>query len=279
VLGSGGVAGIAWETGVVAGLDSLGVGLRRAEVLVGTSAGAVVAVRLAGDVPTGELYERACREPEPAEQSSRYSQAAAHAASRRLFARMDGDVASARRHIGARAMELGPERSHVRLAMTRDRLGTETWPAGDVRLVAMDALTGERHVLCAGDAALVEAVAASCAVPRVWPAVPVAGRPLVDGGLYSMTNADVAIDAKRVLVISPSGFGDENPICGRLRHEVDLLQQRGRTVLTIVPDQRSARAMGDSVLDPAAAPPSARAGYAQGRTAARRVAEFWDQDV
>jgi NTE family protein len=42
VLGGGGVAGIAWETGLLAGLLERGIDVSDADVVVGTSAGSVV---------------------------------------------------------------------------------------------------------------------------------------------------------------------------------------------------------------------------------------------
>jgi len=57
VLGSGGVLGEAWLTGVLAGLeDGAGFDLRRCEYFIGTSAGALVAARLAaGERPRRPL--------------------------------------------------------------------------------------------------------------------------------------------------------------------------------------------------------------------------------
>ena len=46
VLGGGGVAGIAWETGLLTGLKQLGIDFGQADVVVGTSAGSVVGVGL-----------------------------------------------------------------------------------------------------------------------------------------------------------------------------------------------------------------------------------------
>src|ERR1700759_1084042 len=48
VLGGGGVTGIAWETGLIAGLAGLGIDLAAADVIIGTSAG-----RLGGAGPRG----------------------------------------------------------------------------------------------------------------------------------------------------------------------------------------------------------------------------------
>jgi len=46
VLGGGGITGIAWELGVLAGLAEAGVDLHDADLVVGTSAGSVVAAQL-----------------------------------------------------------------------------------------------------------------------------------------------------------------------------------------------------------------------------------------
>jgi predicted acylesterase/phospholipase RssA len=43
VLGGGGITGIAWEIGVLAGLAEAGTDLSGADLVVGTSAGSVVA--------------------------------------------------------------------------------------------------------------------------------------------------------------------------------------------------------------------------------------------
>jgi NTE family protein len=49
VLGGGGVAGIAWETGILFGLSELGVDVRTADLVVGTSAGSTVGAQLLSD--------------------------------------------------------------------------------------------------------------------------------------------------------------------------------------------------------------------------------------
>ena len=45
VLGGGGVTGVAWEVGLLLGLAEAGVDLGAADLLVGTSAGSVVAAQ------------------------------------------------------------------------------------------------------------------------------------------------------------------------------------------------------------------------------------------
>ncbi|MGH2844351.1 MAG: hypothetical protein ACRDKL_12330, partial [Solirubrobacteraceae bacterium] len=62
VLGAGGPAGVGWLTGVLAGIeDRSGVSFAQCECILGTSAGAVVAARLA----TGERLQRPAGEGPP----------------------------------------------------------------------------------------------------------------------------------------------------------------------------------------------------------------------
>jgi NTE family protein len=59
VLGGGGVAGIAWMTGLLFGLSEQGVDLGAAEMIVGTSAGSAVAAQLGSALSPQELFS--CR--------------------------------------------------------------------------------------------------------------------------------------------------------------------------------------------------------------------------
>jgi NTE family protein len=58
VLGGGGVAGIAWETGVLTGLADSGVDVTGADLVVGTSAGSTVAAQVTGDHSLEDLFAR-----------------------------------------------------------------------------------------------------------------------------------------------------------------------------------------------------------------------------
>src|SRR4051794_1181682 len=66
VLAGGGVLGEAWMTGVLAGIeDATGSDLRRVEAFVGTSAGSIVAARLAGGRSLRRPHEPASEPPGP----------------------------------------------------------------------------------------------------------------------------------------------------------------------------------------------------------------------
>lgn len=58
VLGGGGVAGISWTTGVLAGLATAGTDVTGADLLLGTSAGSAVAAQIGSGRPLEELYAR-----------------------------------------------------------------------------------------------------------------------------------------------------------------------------------------------------------------------------
>jgi NTE family protein len=59
VLGAGGLVGHAWHAGVLAGLaEGLGWDPRTADVVVGTSAGSVVAAMLRGGLSAADVFAR-----------------------------------------------------------------------------------------------------------------------------------------------------------------------------------------------------------------------------
>lgn len=277
VLGGGGVAGIAWASGLVAGLARQGVHVAQADGFVGTSAGSVVGTQLAcGLAPEALLAEHLAPTEASPERARPYSQADADARNRALMDKLGGDLMAARRRIGAFALRSETVSEAERRAIVAARLPQPHWPARALRVVAVDTDSGEHRVFQRGSGvALVDAVAASCAVPGAWPTVAIDGRRYMDGGIRSLTNADIALGASQVLVIAPLGWAEGNPVSGHLRAEVARLREAGTRVNVIVPDPASAEAMGDNVLDPARRAPSARAGLAQGLRAAASVAADW----
>lgn len=277
VLGGGGVAGIAWETGVLAGLARAGVDIAGADLFVGTSAGSVVGAQLASDVPVEELLAAQLAPPaDSLERARPYSQDAVDEQNRKLMDKVGGDLAEARRRIGAFARRSQTVPPEARRAIVAARLPGLLWPARALKLVAVDTESGEGQVFDAGSGAdFVDAVAASCAVPGIWPVVHVGGRSYMDGGIRSMTNADLAAGAACVLVLAPLGYSEGNPVSGHLLAEVEALRLSGAEVAVVVPDGASLTAMGENVLDPARRSPSAQAGLQQGRLIAAGLQRLW----
>jgi NTE family protein len=277
VLGGGGVAGIAWLTGVIAGLARGGVDLASADGFIGTSAGSVVGAQLACDVPVETLLAAQLSPPADAKEALRpYSQAAADEQNRRLMNKVDGDLTAARRRIGAFALRSETVPLQERRAIIAARLPCSSWPRRWLGVVAVDVHNGEPTLFHRGsDADFIDAVMASCAVPGVWPVVAIGGQQFMDGGIRSMTNADLALGASHVVVLSPLGYSEGNPVSGHLRAEVACLQATGCQVDLIVPDEAALRALGDNVLDPARRAPSAAAGLAQGLALAHTLSPTW----
>jgi NTE family protein len=273
VIGGGGVTGIAWATGVVAGLARAGVDLSQADGFFGTSAGSVVGAQLAHGVDAEELLAAQLQPAADSKEQSRpYSQSAADEQNRKLVEKLGGDLDAARRRIGAFALRSETVPADVRREIIADRLPDVIWPDRFMGVVAVDADTGTHR---GSGVDFVDAIAASCAVPGAWPVVEIDGHRFMDGGIRSMTNADLAEGAGRVVVIAPLGYSDGNPVSGHLRREVAGLEAGGTQVTVIVPDAAAQDAIGDNVLDPARRAPSARAGLEQGLAAARTLAVSW----
>jgi len=266
VLGGGGVAGIAWITGLLAGLAEAGQDVTGADVIIGTSAGATVAAQVGSDLSLDELF---ARQTQPALQS------------REIPVELDLDKLAADwgqimtgvrcgpemlRRVGAYALAADTVPEAKRRAVIESRLPSRAWPTRRVQLVAVDAETG---VPCVFDsqsgAELVDAVAASCAVPGIWPPVTIGGRRYIDGGVRSSDNADLAQGSERIVIISPLGYDSPIPSPMPLRQVVGQLRDRGSEVIVMVPDPASAAAIGANPLDPATRVPAAEAGLAQGR--------------
>ncbi|MFE2426200.1 patatin-like phospholipase family protein [Streptomyces sp. NPDC059373] len=275
VLGGGGLAGIAWETGVLAGLAEEGVDVpATADHVVGTSAGAAVAAQLASGLTLPELL---ARQTDPALQNEELAPSGTSVAEvLELWAKLVAehtDPLELRRGIGALALGATTVPEAARLEVIARRLPRHDWPEDrPLTLVVVDARTGgtrlfDRH----SGVGLVEAVAASCAVPGIWPPVPIGGAHYVDGGVRTSNNADLAAGHDRVLVLAPMA----DPA---LEAEIAGLRRTAR-VAVITPDDASAAAFGIDPLAPAVRTPAAHAGLAQGRREAAAVGEVWARET
>jgi len=275
VLAGGGVAGIAWELGVLRGIadadPQLAARILAADTVVGTSAGSAVAAQITSGVPLADLYDAQLR----AETSEIEVELHVEELQARFLAAIAGVTSRTEvlQRIGALALATETIEPAARLAAVDARLPVKDWPERDIRLPAVDAVTGETVVFTReSGVALVDAVAASCAVPGVWPPVAIAGRRYVDGGVRSSTNADFAAGADRVLVVQPV-LADAPSLLGSLADEIEALKPGEAWVISA--DQDSVAAFGTNPLSPTTRAPSARAGRAIGRAQAAGLSAFW----
>jgi NTE family protein len=266
VLGGGGVAGIAWMTGLLAGLADAGQDVTGADLVIGTSAGATVAAQLGSGLPLGDLY---ARQADPALQSREIPAEVDLA----KFAQDIGPYLAQAispqdtlRLFGAFALTALTVPEADRLAVIAGRLPSREWPARLIKLVAVDCESGAIEVFDAScGVSLIDAVAASSAVPGIWPPATIGDRRFMDGGVRSSDNADLAEGAARIIVISPLGLDGPLPSPLPLREVVAKLRAGGAEVTVIEPDAASREAIGANLLDPATRVPAAKAGRAQGQ--------------
>lgn len=278
VLGGGGITGIAWEIGLLAGLSEVGVDLTDAELVVGTSAGSVVGAQITSSLALEELYERQLRPP-TAERLARIGpRVLAGWAVAMLLARADAEGFA--RRVGQRAVRASAAGRtpslEERLAVIASRLPSGSWPERDLWLTTVDATSGAFRVLTATSGVdLVTAVAASCAVPGVYPPVPIEGRPHIDGGIKSGANVDLAAGAQRLVVLAPTprGFGSMASATQQA-----AAWEPGRAAV-VSPDPAAVAAVGKNVLDPAARAASARAGRRQAKRVADHVRAVWGSSL
>ncbi|MFF7639893.1 patatin-like phospholipase family protein [Streptomyces canus] len=271
VLGGGGPVGGAWMTGVLAGLSDAGVDPARADVVIGTSAGAIFGSRLLAGEPARELYERQLAGAD----------------------RVDLRVSLGRtlRYLWAALGSRDPQRSVQRLgrAALKARTGPESevfdalrpllhdvgdWPGRALRITAVDALSGHLRAFDADSGVtLLEAVAASCAVPVIWPPVTVAGRRWMDGGSRATANIHLARGHHHVLAVAPipAAVGP-HPGAGQ---QAAALAAEGAHVTLVTPDRTARRAMGRDMTSVARRPAAARAGHAQATELAASVNAIW----
>lgn len=275
MLAGGGLAGIAWEIGILRGIEDESTDTARAllesDVTIGTSAGSAVAAQLGSGLRLDELYDRqvkgASKELDPDVDIDDITQLF-------LVALSDPDATTAQKlqRIGEVARSTATVSEAVRREVIAQRLPNHDWPDRELRITAIDIGTGE---LVAFDRSsgveLVDAVAASCAVPGAWPPVTVGERRYMDGGVGSTMNIKLATDCDAVVVLVPSGKGAPSPFGRDPALEVDGFPGRA---LGVFADDDSLAAFGPNPLDPACREPSARAGRAQGRRVAAEVAAF-----
>ena len=279
VLAGGGIAGIAWETGILRGIADESPAAARllldSDVLLGTSAGSAVAAQIGSGSTLEELFGR-----QVAESSAEIDSGVAVDDIIELFLTAlaepyDGALDRTRlqmQRIGAVALAAETVPEPVRRRVIAQRLPAHDWPDRVLRLTAIDVASGELVVFDRESGVeLVDAVAASCAVPGAWPPVTIAGRRYMDGGVGSPVNLPVAADCGVAVVLVPSGFDAPLPFGNGPAAEIAAFA--GAT-FAVFADDDSLAAFGPNPLDPRCRIPAAVAGREQGRREAKAVARF-----
>jgi NTE family protein len=275
VLGGGGIAGIAWETGMLQGIadesPAAAQTLLNSDVLLGTSAGSVVAAQIGSGMSLDELFARQVQEA-----STEIDPGVGVDAITDLFlaamSQPSGTVSQQRQRIGEVAATTHTVSEPVRRYVIAQRLPSHAWPSRVLRVTAIDIATGELIVFDRDSGVdLVDAVAASCAVPGAWPPVTIGAQRYMDGGVGSTINLDVAADCEIAVVLVPSGVSAPAPFGPGPVAEIAAFAGKA---LGMFADHSSLAAFGPNPLDPHCRVASAEAGRAQGRREAAGVAAF-----
>lgn len=270
VLGGGGITGIAWEIGLIAGLAELGVDLTAADLVVGTSAGSAVGAQVLSGAPIEDLYARQLAD---ATGEAGWRMGVGALARFLIAAAWPGDGTRGRAYLGRLALAARTIPESDFRSLFESMLPGNTWPQRKLLVTAVDAGSGEPKVFDRDSGVeLVDAVAASCAVPIVLPPMTVAGRRYVDGGARSIANADLAVGCERVVVLAPVNFGIKR--AQRIGHQLRRLGTEVRSAV-VTPDSVTRRAIGSNPLDPARRAASARAGRAQAKSVVDQVRAVW----
>jgi NTE family protein len=273
VLGGGGITGIGWELGLLFGLAELGVDLPQADIVIGTSAGAVVGAQLTSGVPLQDLYDEQLKDADGEVADKLSTRALLRWVLASLLPEEDRQ---ARARLGKLALAARTMPESERRTVFENLLHSHAWPERTLLITAVEAATGELEVFGRNSGVhLVDAVGASCAVPMVWPPVTIGDQRYIDGGVRSSTNVDLAKGYGRVVVLAPTSLALRRS--GRISHQLATLGKHLHSAVVTPSGEAKAAigALGKNMLNPAFRAASARAGRAQARTVRDAVAVAW----
>ena len=281
VLGAGGVLGASWTIGALHALEqTTGWDPREAEVVIGTSAGSVLAAFLGSGVSVRQLlnHQRGIVAPgdpvieyDADSQSSLPQLPKLGLGSARLIRTV---VRHPRKVTPLGALAGITPKGRGSIGYVGDLVAAVaprgTWaPHPNTWIVAMDYDTGKRVPFGregAPEADLAEAVMASCAIPGWYAPVEIGGRRYVDGGTCSPTSLDLVIplELDEVFVLSPmTSFDYDKPssrlakmerqfrrvLTRRLIKEAVKVRQSGTAVVMLGPGEEDLEAIGVNLMD------------------------------
>ncbi|MEL6981454.1 MAG: patatin-like phospholipase family protein [Actinomycetota bacterium] len=280
VLGGGGIAGYAFHCGILAALADDGFDPRTAELVVGTSAGAITGALTRGGVPARDIRDRLLNSIDDPVEMAKIRLLAGR--SRRAIPQVWTGPSST-------ALAMAEIRKGRGLRLTRfatgllprgrldldpvseplDNLFGSSWPERPLWLPATELATGRRIVFGRElRPPVAEAVAASAALPGFFAPARIGNRSYVDGGIGSPFNLDLVLDYRPVderpldlvVMVAPLSLhrmdrsSPLNTVARalprrRLKSEVARVADAGVPVLAIEPDRPTAKAMGLNPMD------------------------------
>ena len=266
VLGAGGTLGAAWMIARMHAIEQrTGVDLRGAELIVGSSAGSVLAAMLASGISVADMLAHQRGELDATHPLARSGfdydttvggalperppirigstgllrEVARHPRRLGVMTALAAAVPAGRGSLAGLSTALGATLEAVRA--DRDAPSDDSasaapsadWPPA-LRIVAIDYRDGTRVAFGSPDAprgSVVDAVVASCSIPGWFAPTLVDGRPYIDAGFRQATSADLAagVGLTEVYVLAPlASIGAESPPVTKFAR----LERRWRHYLT-----------------------------------------------
>ena len=280
VLGGGGPVGRAWQVGLVDGFAGQGIDLGTADLIIGTSAGAVVGAQLA-------LKQEFGAPPKIDAAPPVYSGNIVDLATAMTRAAQSSEPEPIRAEIGRMALNAQTisEEASLSRSIFAPFVG-QPWPS-QLRATSVNARTGQLRIWDASSGARLErAIAASTATPCIWPAITIDGDRYIDGGVRSTLNADLAIGCDIVIAVSCfslTGRGKAGPALFTAMNaapltELDAVRGSGATVALIEPrsDFVVLTKHGTAMMDSNLVPEAYRLGQITAVGEAESVRRLWN---
>lgn len=280
VLGGGGAVGVGWQTGLLTGLGEAGVDLAGADSIVGTSAGALVGALLSSGREVADALGSLAALGQSLDPDGL---AAGDGAFLEVMgqARLEADPREALKSIGRAAKQVDTLAEDVYIGLF-GTLWDTAWPAS-FRCPAIDVDTGEMKVWDSGAGIpLSHAVAASCAIPMLFPTVTIQGRRYMDGGILSHLNAAAAPATDVLVVLSCHPLGSKGARGGgslfaSVTPDAELAPLReSRRLLAIEPDFSETGAPA-SMMDPNLVIQALQVGQRQALGEAAAIQASWNR--
>lgn len=302
VLGAGGVVGQAYQAGVLAALErEIGWDPRTATTIVGTSAGSVTGAALRVGVPATDLAASLYGVPTsrrggailrrilPSDSTPLPTPTVRallrpwNLPSPALLVRTVRRPLAFRPDVALSTLIPRGQLDITERAKGLDDLIGDRWPEG-LRICAVRRSDGRRVVFGrpgAPPARLASAVLASCAIPGYFRPVNIEGTDYVDGGVHSVTNADVlrseGLDIVVIISSMSAAHGSANGADGwlrrtvhrRMEREIARLQTAGTAVISLEPGGDARRVMGLRAMAEDRSPRVIEAAYEETRLRVR----------
>ena len=267
VLGGGGITGIAWESGVLAGLIDSGILVNHADKILGSSAGSYVGSILANGQNMKTYYEQLANNRDNADNAQ--LDPSLFELWREAFVQGKTDEQVIGKYLGD-IINKSPSTVSFeeRERSVRKRIGNVDWTP-QLEITAINSKTGTLESFNeTSDISLIEAVMASGAVPGIWPHVDMLGASWIDGGMISSTNARLMANYKDIIILAP--LDQKQGLVPSVYEDVETLKTNSNVTL-ITPDQDSRNIIGTNIYSSQHIKEIGDAGYQQGKIIGREA--------